>query len=166
MTRSRVLPHSFKKPLITDFDSPRVITSTIAKLRTHHYKSMKTHSDKTRSYMQCKSCPEIQPLTPKLIFECPAFTPRALNLGLTLHLDPLQGILYGQGAPELTGQKGQPQLPPSLESRVLFKYFFFAKSMDTHIHTKTATTKILTLLRKHNRSLLKLVLTTAVIQFN
>ncbi|GFX14118.1 hypothetical protein TNCV_1766141 [Trichonephila clavipes] len=49
--------HTFKKPLVTEFDCPRIITSTIARLRTEHLKGMKIHPDKTRSYVQCKHCP-------------------------------------------------------------------------------------------------------------
>ena len=36
-----LLPYSFKKPLITDFDCPRILTSTIARLRTDHFKGMR-----------------------------------------------------------------------------------------------------------------------------
>ncbi|GFY42555.1 hypothetical protein TNIN_58751 [Trichonephila inaurata madagascariensis] len=89
VSRSRLLLHSFKKPLITDLDS----------IKTHHYKGIKIHPYQTRSYIQCKNCPEIQPLRPKHIFECPAFTPIALNLGLTPLINPLQEI---QNAPELS----------------------------------------------------------------
>ncbi|GFV32651.1 hypothetical protein TNCV_441431 [Trichonephila clavipes] len=52
--------HTFKKPLVTEFDCPRIITSTIARLRTEHLKGMKIHPDKTRSYVQCKHCPDLQ----------------------------------------------------------------------------------------------------------
>ncbi|GFY46348.1 hypothetical protein TNIN_386631 [Trichonephila inaurata madagascariensis] len=55
---SRLLPHSFKKPIITDSNSLRIITSTIVRLKIHHCKDMKIHPDETRSYIQCK-CPEI-----------------------------------------------------------------------------------------------------------
>ncbi|GFY64673.1 hypothetical protein TNIN_64131 [Trichonephila inaurata madagascariensis] len=92
------------KPVVT-FPIPSkgraLITSTITRLRTHHYKGMENHPDKTRSYIQCNNFSEIQPLTPKHIFQCPAFTPRALSLGLTPLMDPLQDILYNQNTPEL-----------------------------------------------------------------
>ncbi|GFV91626.1 hypothetical protein TNCV_4761911 [Trichonephila clavipes] len=90
VTRSRLLPHTFKKPLITDFDSPRIIASTITKLRIQHYKNIKVHPVETRSYIRCKNCPEIQQLKPKHIFEIPAFTPRTLKFGLNPFIDPLQ----------------------------------------------------------------------------
>ncbi|GFW33687.1 reverse transcriptase domain-containing protein [Trichonephila clavipes] len=56
-------------PDVTEFDCPRIITSTIARLRTEHLKGMKIHPDKTRSYVQCKHCPDLQ-LTPNHILEC------------------------------------------------------------------------------------------------
>ncbi|GFY11358.1 hypothetical protein TNCV_4473411 [Trichonephila clavipes] len=62
--------HTFKKPLVTEFDCPRIITSTIARLRTEHLKGMKIHPDKTRSYVQRKHCPDLQ-LTPNHILDMP-----------------------------------------------------------------------------------------------
>ncbi|GFV01529.1 hypothetical protein TNCV_2961231 [Trichonephila clavipes] len=50
VARSRLLPHSFKKSLLADFDSPRIIKSTIARLRSHHYKGIKIHPGGIRSY--------------------------------------------------------------------------------------------------------------------
>ncbi|GFY40345.1 hypothetical protein TNIN_480391 [Trichonephila inaurata madagascariensis] len=67
VTRSRLLLHLFMKLLITDFDSPRIITSPIARLKTHHYKDKKIHPNETRSNIQSKNCREIQPLTTKHI---------------------------------------------------------------------------------------------------
>ncbi|GFS84960.1 RNA-directed DNA polymerase from mobile element jockey [Trichonephila clavipes] len=63
VAKHRIMNHTFKKPLVTEFDCPRIITSTIARLRTEHLKGMKIHPDKTRSYVQCKHCPDLQ-LTP------------------------------------------------------------------------------------------------------
>ncbi|GFW42395.1 probable RNA-directed DNA polymerase from transposon BS [Trichonephila clavipes] len=60
VAKHRIMNHTFKKPLITEFDCPRIITSTIARLRTEHLKGMKIHPDKTRSYVQCKHCPDLQ----------------------------------------------------------------------------------------------------------
>ncbi|GFY17590.1 transposable element Tc3 transposase [Trichonephila clavipes] len=51
---------------VTEFDCPRIITSTIARLRTEHLKGTKIHPDKTRSYVQCQHCPDLQ-LTPNHI---------------------------------------------------------------------------------------------------
>ncbi|GFX09967.1 hypothetical protein TNCV_4101081 [Trichonephila clavipes] len=100
MARPKLLPHSFKKPHITGFDSPRVISLTIARLRTQLYKGMEIHHDKTRSY-KCKNYPEIQQLTLKHIFECSSFTPTGLKLSLTPHMEALQEILYSQDSPAL-----------------------------------------------------------------
>ncbi|GFX41812.1 probable RNA-directed DNA polymerase from transposon X-element [Trichonephila clavipes] len=66
VAKHRIMNHTFKKPLVTEFDCPRIITSTIARLRTEHLKGMKIHPDKTRSYVQCKHCPDLQ-LTPNHI---------------------------------------------------------------------------------------------------
>ncbi|GFY53243.1 hypothetical protein TNIN_237701 [Trichonephila inaurata madagascariensis] len=89
MARSRLLTHFFQKLLSTNFDSLRIKTSTTTRFRTHHYKGMKIHPDETRSYRECENCPEIKLLTPKHIFECPAFTPKALNVALIPLLEPL-----------------------------------------------------------------------------
>ncbi|GFV29277.1 probable RNA-directed DNA polymerase from transposon BS [Trichonephila clavipes] len=70
VAKHRIMNHTFKKPLVTEFDCPRIITSTIARLRTEHLKGMKIHLDKTRSYVQGKHCPDLQ-LTPNHILECP-----------------------------------------------------------------------------------------------
>ncbi|GFY58860.1 hypothetical protein TNIN_316251 [Trichonephila inaurata madagascariensis] len=85
---------------ITDFDSQRIITFTIARLRSHLNKSMIIHPGETRYYIQCKNCLENQPLIPEHIFECPTFTPRELEIGLNIVMDPLQDILCSQNAPE------------------------------------------------------------------
>ncbi|GFV66568.1 reverse transcriptase domain-containing protein [Trichonephila clavipes] len=36
VAKHRIMNHTFKKPLVTEFDCPRIITSTIARLRTEH----------------------------------------------------------------------------------------------------------------------------------
>ncbi|GFT61608.1 RNase H domain-containing protein [Trichonephila clavipes] len=59
VAKHRIMNHTFKKPLVTESDCPRIITSTIARLRTEHLKGMKIHPDKTRSYVQCKHCPDL-----------------------------------------------------------------------------------------------------------
>ncbi|GFV11545.1 RNase H domain-containing protein [Trichonephila clavipes] len=48
VAKHRIMNHIFKKPLVTEFDCPRIITSTIARLSTEHLKGMKIHPDKTR----------------------------------------------------------------------------------------------------------------------
>ncbi|GFW28680.1 hypothetical protein TNCV_3713951 [Trichonephila clavipes] len=54
---------------VTEFDCPRILTSAIARLRTEHLKGMEIHPDRTRSYVQCKHCPDLQ-LMPNHILEC------------------------------------------------------------------------------------------------
>ncbi|GFU22697.1 hypothetical protein TNCV_762741 [Trichonephila clavipes] len=51
VAKHRILNPTFKKPLVTEFDCPRIITSTIARLRIEHHKGMKITPDKTRSYV-------------------------------------------------------------------------------------------------------------------
>ncbi|GFX45273.1 hypothetical protein TNCV_2095581 [Trichonephila clavipes] len=80
----------FKKPLVTEFDCPRIITSTIARLRTEHLKGRKIHPDKTRSYVQCKHCRELQ-LTPNHILECPTVATKLLKMGI----GPSEGLFAG-----------------------------------------------------------------------
>ncbi|GFY15424.1 hypothetical protein TNCV_1572351 [Trichonephila clavipes] len=92
--------YTFKKPLVTEFDCPRIITSTIARFRTEHLKGMKIHSDKTRSYVRCKHCPDLQ-LTPNHILECPTVATKLLNMGMVPLRDSLREILYSPDAPKI-----------------------------------------------------------------
>ncbi|GFT84573.1 hypothetical protein TNCV_714241 [Trichonephila clavipes] len=92
--------HTFKKPLVTEFDCPRIITSTIARLRTEHLKGMKIHLDKTRSYVQGKHCPDLR-LTPNHILECPTVTTKLLKIGMVPLRDSLRELLYSPDAPRI-----------------------------------------------------------------
>ncbi|GFY17942.1 ribonuclease H [Trichonephila clavipes] len=94
----KLLPHRYKKPLIVDFDCSRNVTSIIASLRTGHFKGMKISSDKTRTYISCKNCTEVQ-LTPDHILECPPFTPFIIRLGMVPLASELREILYSADAP-------------------------------------------------------------------
>ncbi|GFX01184.1 RNase H domain-containing protein [Trichonephila clavipes] len=85
---------------VTEFDCPRIITSTIARLRTEHLKGMKIHPDKTRSYVQCKHCPDLQ-LTPNHILECPIVAIELLKMGMVPLRDSLREILYSPDAPRI-----------------------------------------------------------------
>ncbi|GFS98317.1 RNase H domain-containing protein [Trichonephila clavipes] len=89
VAKHRIMNHTFKKPLVTEFDCPRIITSTIARLRTEHLKGMKIHPDKTRSYVQCKHCPDLQ-LTPNHILECPTVATKLLKMGMVPLRDSLR----------------------------------------------------------------------------
>ncbi|GFW81194.1 hypothetical protein TNCV_4805621 [Trichonephila clavipes] len=91
VAKHRIMNHTFKKPLVTEFDCPRIITSTIARLRTEHLKGMKIHPDKTRSYVQCKHCPDLQ-LTPNHILECPTVATKLLKMGMVPLRDSLREL--------------------------------------------------------------------------
>ncbi|GFY28203.1 retrovirus-related Pol polyprotein from transposon opus [Trichonephila clavipes] len=98
--KHRIMNHTFKKPLVMEFDCPRIITSTIARLRTEHLKGMKIHPDKTRSYVQCKHCPDLQ-LTPNHILECPTVATKLLKMGMVPMRDSLRELLYSPDAPRI-----------------------------------------------------------------
>ncbi|GFX16894.1 probable RNA-directed DNA polymerase from transposon BS [Trichonephila clavipes] len=100
IAKHRIMNHTFKKPLVTEFDCPRIITSTIARLRTEHLKGMKIHPDKTRSYVQCKHCPDLQ-LTPNHILECPTVATKLLKMGMVPLRDSLWELLYSPDAPRI-----------------------------------------------------------------
>ncbi|GFV92990.1 RNA-directed DNA polymerase from mobile element jockey [Trichonephila clavipes] len=85
---------------VTEFDCPRIITSTIARLRTEHLKGMKIHPDKTRSYVQCKHCPDLQ-LTPNHILECRTVATKLLKMGMVPVRDSLRELLYSPDAPRI-----------------------------------------------------------------
>ncbi|GFX04237.1 hypothetical protein TNCV_3973861 [Trichonephila clavipes] len=87
-------------PDVTEFDCSRIITSTIARLRTEHLKGMKIHPDTTRSYVQCTHCPDLQ-LTPNHILEFPTFTTKLLKMGMVPLRDCLREILYSPDAPRI-----------------------------------------------------------------
>ncbi|GFT74486.1 RNase H domain-containing protein [Trichonephila clavipes] len=95
-----IMNRTFKKTLVTEFDCPRIITSTIARLRTEQLKGMKIHPDKTRSYIQCRDCPDLQ-LTPNHIFECPTVATKLLKMGMVPLRDSLREILYSPDAPRI-----------------------------------------------------------------
>ncbi|GFV31008.1 hypothetical protein TNCV_4014421 [Trichonephila clavipes] len=100
VAKHRIMNHTFKKTLVTEFDCPRIITSTIARLRTEHLKGMKIHPDKTRAYVQCKHCPDLQ-LTPDHILECPTVATKLLKMGMVTLKDSLREILYSPDAPRI-----------------------------------------------------------------
>lgn len=58
----------FKKPLISDLNCFRKITSIIVRLRTNRFKGMKPYPD-GRSLINCNNSPDIQ-LSPECIFDC------------------------------------------------------------------------------------------------
>ncbi|GFT56164.1 RNase H domain-containing protein [Trichonephila clavipes] len=100
VAKHRIMNHTFKKPLVMEFDCPRIITSTIARLRTEHLKGMKIHPDKTRSYVQCKHCPDLH-LTLNHILGCPTVATKLLKMGMVPLRDSLHEILYNPDAPRI-----------------------------------------------------------------
>ncbi|GFW17927.1 RNase H domain-containing protein [Trichonephila clavipes] len=100
VAKHRIMNHTFKKSLVTEFDCPRIITSTIARLRTELLKGMKIHPDKTISYVQCKHCPDLQ-LTPNHILECPTVATKLQKMGMVPLRDSLRKILYSPDAPQI-----------------------------------------------------------------
>ncbi|GFX71942.1 RNase H domain-containing protein [Trichonephila clavipes] len=100
VAKHRIMNHTFKKPLVTEFDCPQIITSTIARLRTEHLKGMKIHPGKSRSYVQCKHCPDLQ-ITHNHILECPTVATKLLKLGMVPLRDSLREILYSPDAPRM-----------------------------------------------------------------
>ncbi|GFU06150.1 transposable element Tcb2 transposase [Trichonephila clavipes] len=63
-------------------------------------RGMKIHPDKTRSYVQCKHCPDLQ-ITPNPILECPTVATKLLKMGLAPLRDSLREILYNPDAPRI-----------------------------------------------------------------
>ncbi|GFW00920.1 reverse transcriptase domain-containing protein [Trichonephila clavipes] len=100
VAKHRIMNHTFEKTLVMGFDCPRIITSTIARLRTEHLKGMKIHPDKTRSYVLCKHCPDLQ-LTPNHILECPTVATKLLKMGMFPLRDSLRELLYSPDAPRI-----------------------------------------------------------------
>ncbi|GFX30242.1 hypothetical protein TNCV_1963491 [Trichonephila clavipes] len=100
VAKHRIMNHTFKKTLVTEFDCPRIITSTIARLRTEHLKGMKIHPDKTRLYVKCKHCPDLQ-LTPNHILECPTVATKLLKMAMVPLRDSLWELLYSPDAPRI-----------------------------------------------------------------
>ncbi|GFV91699.1 hypothetical protein TNCV_4762641 [Trichonephila clavipes] len=61
---------------------------------------MKIHPDKTRSYVQCKHCPDLQ-LTPNHILECPTVATKLLKMGMVPLRDSLRELLYSPDVPRI-----------------------------------------------------------------
>ncbi|GFV34528.1 hypothetical protein TNCV_1448341 [Trichonephila clavipes] len=61
---------------------------------------MQIHRDKTRSYVQCKNCPDLQ-LTPNHILECSTVATKLLKMGMVPLRDSLREILYSPDAPRI-----------------------------------------------------------------
>ncbi|GFV50181.1 uncharacterized protein TNCV_620941 [Trichonephila clavipes] len=66
---------------------------------------MKIHPDKTRSYVRCKHCPDLQ-LTPNHILECPTVATKLLKMGMVPLRDSLRELLYSPDAPRIAEAVG------------------------------------------------------------
>ncbi|GFU60497.1 hypothetical protein TNCV_2197441 [Trichonephila clavipes] len=76
------------------------IASEVGLLPVRLRKGMKIHPDKTRSYVQCKHCPDLQ-LTPNHILECPTVATKLLKMGMVPLKDSLRELLYSPDAPRI-----------------------------------------------------------------
>jgi len=71
----------YKHVPAVDLKLPRAISSCMARLRTGHYKWLKSLTDGTRTYRNCRNCKNI-PLSPQHIYACPTITPLVENSGI------------------------------------------------------------------------------------
>ncbi|GFT87872.1 hypothetical protein TNCV_799781 [Trichonephila clavipes] len=79
--RCKLTSHPVKKHFIPDLNCNRVISTTIARLRTRHFKGRKISPDGQRSYNTYPNCPDIQ-LCPHHIFSCPSILAKLHNIDL------------------------------------------------------------------------------------
>ncbi|GFX98248.1 hypothetical protein TNCV_4908911 [Trichonephila clavipes] len=77
--RHKLTSYPVKRYFIPDLNCNQVISTTIAKLRTRHFKGMKTSPDDPRSYNTCLHRPDIQ-LSPNHIFNCPFILVKLHNI--------------------------------------------------------------------------------------
>lgn len=85
----RLLSATSQKHSIPTLNCDRAISTTIARLRTKHFKGMKISPDGHRSYRSCPHCIDTE-LSPDHIFDCPAILAKLFRI----HLDPPQQLLY------------------------------------------------------------------------
>ncbi|GFW91904.1 hypothetical protein TNCV_4080641 [Trichonephila clavipes] len=71
-------------------------------VRESSYSSQMIHPDKTRSYVQCKHCPDLQ-LTPnhRPSMECPTIATKLLKMGMVSLRDSLRKLLNSPDAPRI-----------------------------------------------------------------
>ncbi|GFU43719.1 hypothetical protein TNCV_651401 [Trichonephila clavipes] len=74
-------PIPVKKHFISDLNCNQVISTTIARLRTTHFKEMKISLDGQSSYNTCPNYPDIQ-LSLNHIFNCPSILAKLPNVSL------------------------------------------------------------------------------------
>ncbi|CAL1272681.1 unnamed protein product, partial [Larinioides sclopetarius] len=85
----RLLPASSQKQSIPALNCDRAVSTTIARLRTKHFKGMKISPDGRRSYRSCLHCTDTE-LSPDHIFDCPAILAKLFRV----HLDCPKQLLY------------------------------------------------------------------------
>ncbi|GFQ91617.1 hypothetical protein TNCT_488481 [Trichonephila clavata] len=95
VTKRKISNQRFIKPTIPDLNCPRNLLSTVARLRTDHFKGIKISPDNFRSYPISRNCPPTQ-LTPDHIFDCKAILASRFKPDASL-----QEILYSPQAPDL-----------------------------------------------------------------
>ncbi|GFU16270.1 hypothetical protein TNCV_4422251 [Trichonephila clavipes] len=81
IVRGKQTSHPVKKHFIPDLNCNRVISTTVARLRTRDFKGMKISPDGQRIYNTCPNCPDIQ-LSPNHIFNCPSILAKFHNIDL------------------------------------------------------------------------------------
>ncbi|GFV73028.1 hypothetical protein TNCV_3951691 [Trichonephila clavipes] len=99
------MPHYCKftnklRSYVTEFDCPRIITSTIARLRTEHFKGMKIHQTRQDHMFNAKHCPDLQ-LTPNHILNAQPSQQSWLKMGMVPLRDSLWELLYSPDAPRI-----------------------------------------------------------------
>ncbi|GFX72326.1 hypothetical protein TNCV_1252801, partial [Trichonephila clavipes] len=92
---------NFARQIYLEVDSDAVQELPDSHSYTEHLKWMKIHPDKTRSYVQCKHCPDLQ-LTPNHILECPTVATKLLKMRMVPLRDSLREILYSPDAPRIS----------------------------------------------------------------
>ncbi|GFQ85476.1 hypothetical protein TNCT_596261 [Trichonephila clavata] len=58
--KCKISNQRFIKPTIPELNCPRNLWSTVARLRTGHFKGMKIPPDNSRSCPICRNCPQTQ----------------------------------------------------------------------------------------------------------
>ncbi|GFT25187.1 dnaJ subfamily C member 5 [Trichonephila clavipes] len=81
IARCKLSSHPVKKHFIPDLSSNCIISTTIARLQTRHFKEMKISPDDQESYITCPNCSDFQ-LSPNPIFNCPSTLAKFLNIDL------------------------------------------------------------------------------------
>ncbi|GFS97733.1 uncharacterized protein TNCV_2558871 [Trichonephila clavipes] len=91
--REKLIPVKYQ---ICNISGGRLITKTVAWLRTGHYRGLKFDRDGRRSYRNCDNCLHIE-LTSAHIFDCPAILAalqkiRFIFSSINLYVDNIEEI--------------------------------------------------------------------------